>query len=125
MPLRQMPRGSMLIAVLAIVIGSVALDQITKSIVISCMQLHEEIAFLPGFMRFYYTQNRGAAFSMLSEHQWVFMLFSVIAMGMIVYLLYRFHGRHRLREASRRWNNGYSARSFSSPKFRPQTKACY
>jgi len=95
-PLRKMPRGSMLIAILSIVIGSVALDQITKAIVVSNMALHEEIAFLPGFMRFYYTQNTGAAFSMLSGHRWVFMVFSVAAMALIVYLLFRFHGRHPL-----------------------------
>lgn len=100
MPLRQMPFGGMLIAILSIVIGSVALDQITKAIVVSNMALHEEIAFLPGFMRFYYTQNKGAAFSMLSDHQWVFMVFSVIAMGVIVYLLYRFHGRHPMLSVS-------------------------
>ena len=100
MPLRKMPRGSMLIAILAIVIGSVALDQITKAIVVSNMALHEEIAFLPGFMRFYHTQNTGAAFSMLSGHRWVFMVFSVVAMGLIVYLLYRFYGRHPMLSVS-------------------------
>lgn len=90
----------MLIAVLAIVVGSVALDQITKAIVVSNMALYEELPFIPGFMRFYYTQNTGAAFSMLSEHQWVFMVFSVVAMVLIVYLLYRFHGRHPMLSVS-------------------------
>lgn len=90
----------MLIAVLAIVIGSVALDQATKAIVVSNMELYEELPFIPGFMRFYYTQNTGAAFSILSNHQWVFMLFSVLAMALILYLLYRFHGRHPMLSVS-------------------------
>lgn len=86
----------MLIAVFAIVIGSVLLDQITKAIVVSHMALYEEASFLPGFMRFYYTQNTGAAFSMLSDHQWVFMVFSVVAIAAMAFLLYRFYRRHWL-----------------------------
>ncbi len=96
MPLQSLPESRMLIVVLAIVFGSVALDQITKAIVVSHMTLHQEVPFLPGFMRFYYTENSGAAFSMLSEHPWVFMVFSVIAMAVIVYLLFRFYRRHPL-----------------------------
>ena len=86
----------MLIAVIAIVVGSVALDQITKAIVVSHMELFEEIAFLPGFLRLYYTENTGAAFSMLSGHRWVFLLFSLIAMGVIVWLLFKYYRRHPL-----------------------------
>lgn len=86
----------MLIAVLAILFGSVLLDQVSKAIVVSHMALYEEIPFLPGFMRFYYTQNKGAAFSMLANHQWVFMVFSVLAMAVIAVLLVRYYRRHPL-----------------------------
>lgn len=96
MPLRALPESGMLIAVVAIVIGSVALDQITKAIVVSHMELFEERAFLPGFMRLYYTENTGAAFSMLSGHRWVFLLFSLIAMAVIVWLLIKYYRRHPL-----------------------------
>ena len=96
MPLRTLPESGMLIAVIAIVAGSVALDQITKAIVVSHMELFEEKAFLPGFMRLYYTENTGAAFSMLSGHRWVFLLFSIVAMAVIVWLLVKYHRRHPL-----------------------------
>lgn len=86
----------MLIAVIAIVVGSVVLDQITKAIVVSHMALHEELPFLPGFMRFYYTENTGAAFSMLANHRWVFVLCSIVAMGVILWLLVKFFRRHPL-----------------------------
>ncbi len=86
----------MLILASLIAIGAVVLDQVTKALVVSHMTLHQELPFLPGFMRFYYTQNKGAAFSMLSDHPWVFIVFSAVAMAVIMYLLYRFRGRHPL-----------------------------
>ncbi len=86
----------MLIVAALIAIGAVVLDQVTKALVVSHMTLHQELPFLPGFMRFYYTQNKGAAFSILSDHPWVFLVFSAVAMAVIVYLLYRFRGRHPL-----------------------------
>lgn len=96
MPLRTLPESGMLIAVIAIVVGSVALDQITKAIVVANMELFQELPFLPGFLRLYYTENTGAAFSMLSNHRWVFLLFSIVAMGVIVWLLAKYHRRHPL-----------------------------
>lgn len=90
----------MLILLFAIVIGSVALDQITKLIVISTMDLHEAIPFLPGVIRFYRTENTGAAFSMFSEHRWVFMVFSTVAMAAIAVALYKFYHRHPMLTAS-------------------------
>lgn len=86
----------MLIAVFAIVIGSVALDQITKAIVVSCMEPGQVLPFLPGFLQLHYTQNTGAAFGMLENHRWVFLVFSVIAMAAIVYLLVKYYSRHPL-----------------------------
>lgn len=84
----------MLILAAGIAIGAVVLDQVTKALVVSHMTLHQELPFLPGFMRLYYTQNKGAAFSILSDHPWVFLVFSAVAMAVIVYLLYRFRNRH-------------------------------
>lgn len=86
----------MLILIFTVVLGSVFLDQITKLIVVSQMELHEEVKFLPGFIRFYRTENTGAAFSMFSEHRWVFMVFSTIAMLAIAVLLWKFAKRHPL-----------------------------
>lgn len=88
--------GCMLIAVFAIVIGSVVLDQLTKAIVVAQLALYEEHAFLPGLIRFYHTRNTGAAFSMLADRPWVFMVLSVVAMAVIVWMLVQFWNRHPL-----------------------------
>ncbi|MBQ0092459.1 MAG: signal peptidase II [Clostridiales bacterium] len=90
----------MLILLFSIVLGSVALDQITKLIVVSSMKLHEEVPFLPGFIRFYRTENTGAAFSLFADHRWVFMVFSGIAMAAIAVILVKWYRRHPLLTAS-------------------------
>lgn len=79
-----------------IAIFAVIADQVTKYIVVENIELHGSVTFIDGFMSFYHTRNTGAAFSMLSEQRWVFMVFSVISMGLIIYLLAKEYRRHRL-----------------------------
>ena len=66
---------------IAILAGSVALDQITKAIVVSRMELYEEVPFLPGFIRFYRTEDTGAAFSLLKDNPWILMIFTLIGVS--------------------------------------------
>lgn len=84
----------MLAAIIAIV--AVVLDQVSKYIVVQNIELRGKVPFIDGFMSFYHTRNTGAAFSMLSDSRWVFMVFSTISMGIIVYLLYKEYKRHIL-----------------------------
>ena len=86
----------MLILLFSIVLGSVALDQITKLIVVSKMELHGEAPFIPGLIRFYRTENTGAAFSLFAEHRWVFMVFSAVALVAIAVILVKWLRRHPL-----------------------------
>ena len=81
---------------ITILAGSVALDQITKAIVVSRMELYEEVPFLPGFIRFYRTENTGAAFSLLKDNPWILMIFTLIAMGVVGFMLVKFFKRHPL-----------------------------
>ncbi len=84
----------MLAAIIAIV--AVILDQLSKYIVVQNIELYETVPFIKGFMSFYHTRNTGAAFSMLADRRWVFMVFSVISMGLIIYLLVKEYRRHPL-----------------------------
>ena len=65
----------------------VLIDQATKLAVSRLMLPGNSVDIIPGVFRFTYVQNDGAAFGMLSEHRWVFMVISVIAIvGMLIYL---------------------------------------
>lgn len=58
----------------------VGLDQFTKYLTLQNIPLGGHVDFIPGFLGFTYVQNRGAAFSMLQNAQWLFaIIFVVIA----------------------------------------------
>ena len=61
-----------MILTFAIMLLAVALDQISKYLVVSNMALYDSISVVPGFFRFTYIENKGAAFGMLADHRWVF-----------------------------------------------------
>ncbi len=79
-----------------ITILSIVLDQLSKYHVVQNIELHETAPFIPKVLSLYHTQNRGAAFSMLSDKQWVFMVISTVSMFIIVWLLYKEYRRHTL-----------------------------
>ena len=68
-----------LLAVLA-----VALDQITKYLVVANIPLHGQVEAIPGLFHLTYVQNNGAAFSSFSGMQWLFaIVFAVFTAGVI------------------------------------------
>lgn len=87
---------------IAIIIAAAAviLDQLSKYLVVENMELYSEAPFIPHILALYRTENRGAAFSMLADSQWVFMLLSVVAMGLIAFLLIKEYRRHPLMTVS-------------------------
>ena len=77
-----------LIIILSTIIASIGIDQITKAIVRANMSVGETIPVIKDIFHFTYIRNEGAAFGMLSEHRWVFMTLSVVALiALSVYLI--------------------------------------
>lgn len=68
-----------------IVVFLLAIDQISKAIVVANMKLYETISIIPDFFSIYYIRNDGAAFSMLSGRTEFFYLISVLAIGVVIY----------------------------------------
>jgi signal peptidase II len=66
------PRRPFLFLLCAITIPVILLDQATKLFVQAHMALYESIAIIPNYLDITYTQNPGAAFSMLADaSSWV------------------------------------------------------
>ena len=65
--------------------GIVAADQFTKYLTVAGIALGERIPFIPGFLRFTYARNYGAAFSSLQDQQWLFALIFVAFTAMLIY----------------------------------------
>lgn len=93
----------MLAAIIAIL--AVVADQLSKYFVVNAAnpvngESDWSCGFIPKVMSLIYEENRGAAFSMLSDKRWVFMVFSVISMAIIVFLLVKEYKRHTLLNVS-------------------------
>lgn len=72
---------------IAITILGILLDQLTKLIVSVNMALYESIPLWDGVLHITYIQNRGAAFGMLANQRWVFLIISSITIiVMLVFL---------------------------------------
>ncbi len=63
----------------------IAADQISKFAAIKFLKPHETIEIIKGVLSFTYVENRGAAFGILQNARWVFILFTIFAMGIMVF----------------------------------------
>lgn len=71
-----------------IIIFCIAADQITKLLAESKLMGISTYPLIENIFHFTYVENRGAAFGMLSDHRWVFMLLSVVGIALVlVYLI--------------------------------------
>ena len=83
-----------------IVLAILILDQLTKYLVTQYIPLHGQVDFIPFFINLTHVENEGASFGILSEHRWVFMLLSTVAIIGIIVFLYKFNKRHILMSIS-------------------------
>ncbi len=72
------------------------LDMLTKLIVEATMAVHESIPILRGVLHITHIENRGAAFGMLSEHRWVFLVVSTLTILLLLAFLIRMRSRDPL-----------------------------
>ena len=63
-------------------------DQLSKWLVVALLQGKESFYVIPGVLRFTYVENDGAAFGMLDDHRWVFLVLStVMIIALILYIV--------------------------------------
>ena len=73
----------------AITLGVVAMDQISKLLILEFLY-QGKLELIPGILNFTYVENRGMAFGMLSDHRWVFMVLSTVGIIAMAAYLYFF-----------------------------------
>lgn len=72
----------MVYAVLAVVI--IVIDQVTKRWVMSSLPLHLPQSAIPGLIQLTYTHNRGAAFGILQNRRYLFIVIAAIVVGLLL-----------------------------------------
>ncbi|MGV3488609.1 MAG: signal peptidase II [Tuberibacillus sp.] len=78
----------------AIAILALILDQLTKWIISSQMEVGESIEIIPDFLYITSTRNTGAAWSILEGQMWFFYLVTIVVLAIVVYYMQKF-GRHK------------------------------
>ena len=86
----------MLLAVFAIILGIVGLDQLTKWLAFFYLRGEPSFPIWEDVLHFTYQTNRGAAFGMLSDSRWVFMISSTVAIVGILFYLIKYRPANKL-----------------------------
>jgi signal peptidase II len=73
---------------LFIVAFIVALDQVTKYLAKTYLKPVGSIPLIPNVFHFTYVENRGAAFGILQNQRWLFIVLTVVISAVIVYYLF-------------------------------------
>lgn len=79
-----------------IIAALVIFDQLTKILVAGNMLLYESIPVIPKLFSLTYIHNYGAAWGMFSEHRWVFLIITTVALIIMPIILYRYRKLHFL-----------------------------
>ncbi len=67
----------------------VAIDQLLKYIVSASVKFSEDITLIPHLLDITYVENRGAAFGMLQNQRWFFIVFAMVMISIFIYLIKR------------------------------------
>ena len=82
-----------IIMVIAVIAAVILVDQISKILVLAYLY-EEQIDLIEGVLRFTYVENRGMAFGLLADHRWIFLICSVVGIGLIAFYLFRYVHRN-------------------------------
>lgn len=76
--------------------AAVVIDQVTKTFAIEFLAGKGSFELIPGIFRFTYVENDGAAFGMLADNRWIFMILSTIGICAMLVYLWKFRPDSRL-----------------------------
>ena len=65
-------------------------DQLSKWLVVAGLQGRDPVYIIKGVLRFTYVENDGAAFGMLDDHRWVFLVLSTVMIAALIYYICKY-----------------------------------
>jgi signal peptidase II len=71
-----------------IILFSIVSDQLTKLWAVDVLKDGESIKLIGNFLRFTYAENKGAAFSILQNQLWFFIIATVVMLGILSYMFF-------------------------------------
>ncbi len=80
----------------AIIAAGIILDQLTKLLAVKYLEPIATFPIIKKVIHLTYVENRGAAFGMLSNHRWIFIVISSITIVAFLLYLYLGHAENKL-----------------------------
>lgn len=71
-----------------ILLFSIVSDQLAKLWAIDVLKNGESIKVIGNFLRFTYAENKGAAFSILQNQLWFFIIATIVMLGILIYMYF-------------------------------------
>lgn len=70
-----------------IAISCIFIDQLTKYLVLLNLRGRSPVILIENLLSFVYVENRGAAFGILQNKQWLFVVVTIISVSILLYVL--------------------------------------
>ena len=67
--------------------GLIVLDQLTKLWALGALKGKNPIAIIPEVLELHYVENRGAAFGIMQNRHWFFLLITVVVLAVLIWLV--------------------------------------
>ena len=80
----------------AVIVVGIILDQLTKFLAVRFLEPIATFPIIKNVIHLTYVENTGAAFGMLKDHRWVFIVISTITIIAFLAYLYAGHAENRL-----------------------------
>lgn len=84
-----------MILIFSIILGVVCLDQLTKWLAVIFLEGEASFPLWQDVFHLTFVKNPGAAFGMLSNNRWVFMITSTVAIVAVLYYLIRYRPKNK------------------------------
>ena len=72
-----------------IMVFSIVSDQLTKFWAVDVLKNGESIKLIGNFLRFTYAENKGAAFSILQNQMWFFIIATIVMLVILAYIYFK------------------------------------
>lgn len=72
------------------IVAVIVFDQITKIIAVKYLMPISSVPIIQDVLHLTYVENRGAAFGMLQNHRWIFMVLSTVVMILILAVMFKY-----------------------------------
>lgn len=82
----------MAVVTLLLALFFAAVDQLLKMLVVRDVKPVGSVNLVNGLLKFDYTENTGAAFSMMEGGRWIFLAITIVLCAFIIFAMFRYNG---------------------------------